>query len=197
MNFNLSRLEMFLENRGMNSPKLPSQSLESTDDTPIDLDRYVPAYLTWISNKLTRSASQHYLNLFGVGIEVWRCLVLLATEGAISAQRISRVVGMDKASVSRCLKAMQEAKLIRTELDPADGRARIALLTPKGRALHDEIREIALERERVLLTGFSQKEIETLLSLLRRMHENLPAVEEATQRFINLKYAQTSGRTKR
>ena len=32
----------------------------------IDLDRYVPAYFVWIANKLTRGASQNYLNLFGV-----------------------------------------------------------------------------------------------------------------------------------
>ena len=35
----------------------------------VDLDRYVPAYLTWIANKLSRGASQYYLNAFGVGIE--------------------------------------------------------------------------------------------------------------------------------
>ena len=27
----------------------------------LDLDRYVPAFLTWIANKLSRGASQHYL----------------------------------------------------------------------------------------------------------------------------------------
>ena len=88
----------------------------------VNLERYVPAYLTWIANKLSRGASQHYLSTFDVGIETWRCLVLLATEGAISAQQVSTVVGMDKGSVSRCFKSMQESGLIRTELDGAGGR---------------------------------------------------------------------------
>ena len=75
--------------------------------TPVvDLDRYVPAYLTWIANKLSRGASQAYLDSFGIGIEIWRILVLLAIENSISAQRVSKVIGMDKASVSRAFKSM-------------------------------------------------------------------------------------------
>jgi DNA-binding MarR family transcriptional regulator len=161
----------------------------SGEPPPIDLDQYVPAYLTWIANKLSRGASQHYLRLFGVGIEAWRCMVLLATEGAASAQLISRVTGMDKSSVSRCLKSMQDAKLIKTALDPHDGRARLASLTAKGQAMHDEIRAIALERERSLLSVLSKPEQAELLRLLRLVHENLPAVEEDTSAFIDKKYA--------
>lgn len=151
----------------------------------VDLNRYVPAYLTWTANKLSRGASAFYLEHFGVGIEVWRCLVLLAVDGACSAQQVSRVIGLDKASVSRCFKRMQEGGLIRVELDRDDGRARIAVLTPQGRALHDRIREVALERERALLAVLSLQEAKTLLSLLQRVHENLPNVEAATERFLS------------
>ena len=40
--------------------------------------------------------------------------------------------------------------------------------------LHDQLMAIALEREQLLLTGFSGEEKENLLGFLRRMHENLP-----------------------
>src|SRR5882762_8825919 len=105
------------------------------DRNVVDLERYVPAFLTWIANKLSRGASQHYLNVFNVGIETWRCLVLLAVDKSISAQYASRVIGMDKASISRCFKSMQAKGLITMALDADDGRLRIATLTPKGRAL--------------------------------------------------------------
>ena len=150
----------------------------------VDLNRYVPAYLTWTANKLSRGASAFYLQHFGVGIEVWRCLVLLAVDGACSANQVSRVIGLDKASVSRCFKRMHTDGLIRIELDRSDGRARIAVLTPAGRALHDEIREVALARERALLAVLSRNEAAALLSLLQRVHENLPNVELATERFL-------------
>ena len=150
----------------------------------IDLDRYVPAYFVWIANKLTRGASQNYLNLFGVGAEVWRCMVLLAIHETVSAQQVSQIIGMDKASVSRCFKQMVAKKLIALELDPADGRIRLASLTLHGRHIHDQILGIALARERALLQVLSDDEQETLIVLLKRLHENLPAVEQATQDFI-------------
>ena len=94
----------------------------------VNLDHYVPAYLTWIANKLSRGASQQYLNTFDVGIETWRCLVLLAIDGSVSAQHVSRVIGMDKGSVSRCFKGMQERGLIRMALDDADELTRLGAL---------------------------------------------------------------------
>lgn len=150
----------------------------------IDLERYVPAYFVWIANKLTRGASQHYLNLFGVGAEVWRCMVLLAVHETVNAQQVSQIIGMDKASVSRCFKQMVAKKLIALELDPSDGRVRLASLTLHGRHIHDQILGIALARERALLEVLNPDEQETLIVLLKRLHENLPAVEQATQNFI-------------
>lgn len=154
----------------------------------VDLERYVPAFLTWIANKLSRGASQHYLNVFDVGIETWRCLVLLAIHGSISAQQVSRIIGMDKASVSRCFKSMQSRGLVTIGLGADDGRLRIATLTPKGRELHDQILGIALERERAFLSVLNPAETETLIGLLKRLHENLPAVETATARYVARRY---------
>ena len=150
----------------------------------VDLERYVPAFLTWIANKLSRGASQHYLNVFDVGIETWRCLVLLAVENSISAQKVSKIIGMDKASVSRCFKSMQAKGLITLRLDADDGRVRIATLTPKGHKLHNQILGVALERERAFLSVLDDEEHETLIRLLRRLHENLPAVESATAAYV-------------
>jgi len=156
----------------------------AADGEVVDLERYVPAFLTWIANKLARGASQQYLSAFDVGIETWRCLVTLAVEPSVSAQQVSRQVGMDKASVSRCFKSMQAGGLITLELSPEDGRLRIARLTKKGRALHDQIMGIAMERERAFLAVLSEAERETLIGLLRRLHDNLPSVETATERYV-------------
>jgi DNA-binding MarR family transcriptional regulator len=163
----------------------PTPALRTEPAPPvIDLERYVPAFLTWIANKLSSGASQHYLRVFGVGIETWRCLVLLALHQSISAQQVSRIIGMDKASVSRCFKRMQALALVRIDLDPADGRLRIATLTPKGRALHDQILGLALERERAFLAVLQPPEVAVLIGLLQRLHEGLPAAEQATARYV-------------
>lgn len=154
----------------------------------------MPAFLSWIANKLQRGASQHYLNVFDVGIETWRCLMLLAIENSISAQRVSRIIGMDKSSVSRCFKGMQARGLITMALDDADGRLRIAKLTAKGRKLHDQMIGIALERERAFVEVLKPAELDTLIGLLHRLHENLPAVEEATGRYVTQRFPKAVGR---
>lgn len=154
----------------------------------VDLERYAPAFFTWIANKLSGGASTAYLSVFNVGIETWRLLVLLAIEKSLTAQEISRTIGMDKASVSRAFKSMQTRGLITIGLDDADGRLRVATITPKGRALHDEILELAMERERAFLSVLNDKERETLIGLLRRLHDNLPAVEKATHDYLSRHY---------
>jgi DNA-binding MarR family transcriptional regulator len=172
----------------MTSPARRPRPKTAPPDAPppgvVDLDRYLPALLAWIATKLQRGASQHYRNVFDVGIETWRCLVLLAIENSISAQRISRITGMDKSSVSRCFKSMQAKGLISMALDDADGRLRIARLTPKGRKLHDQMLGIALERDRALVEVLAPQELDTLIGLLRRLHENLSGVEKATRRYV-------------
>jgi DNA-binding MarR family transcriptional regulator len=180
----------------MKQTKLAMDQVAPAPVATINLDRYVPAYLIWIANKLSRGASQNYLNLFGVGAEVWRCMVLLAIHGTVSAQQISQIIGMDKASVSRCFKQMSAKKLITLELEPTDGRIRLARLTVHGRDIHDQILGIALARERELLAVLSSSEQDTLLNLLKRMHENLPQVEQATQMYISESLAKPDQKTK-
>jgi DNA-binding MarR family transcriptional regulator len=180
----------------MKQAKLTIDQVTAAPAAAINLDRYVPAYLIWIANKLSRGASQHYLNLFGVGAEVWRCMVLLAIHDTVSAQQISQIIGMDKASVSRCFKQMSAKKLITLELEPTDGRVRLARLTVHGRDIHDQILGIALARERELLAVLSSSEQDLLLNLLKRMHENLPQVEQATQMYISESLAKPDRTTK-
>lgn len=165
--------------------------------TVVDLQQYAPAYFTWIANKLSSGASQAYLAAFDVGIETWRLLVLLAIEPSMSAQRICKVIGMDKASVSRAFKSMQARGLITIALDAQDGRLRVASITPQGRETHDRILAIALERERALLSVLSPQERATLVSLLRRLHDNLPAVEAATARYLSLHYPHAARRRRK
>ena len=175
--------------RPARSPAAPAPEATPAPPRPtVDLARYVPAYLTWIANKLSRGASQHYLAVCDVGIETWRCMVLLAIEQQISAQQVSKVIGLDKGAVSRCFKGMQERGLITLALDAEDGRLRLATLTPKGRELHDQILGIALAREQAFLSVLSQDEQNTLIGLLARLHENLPAVEVATEAYVRRQF---------
>jgi DNA-binding MarR family transcriptional regulator len=143
----------------------------------LDLEHYAPALLTFLANKLSRGANALYRRRFGVSVTEWRVLALLAIEPGISAARICQVIGLDKGPTSRCLAALARRGLVRIGADPLDGRRRMVTLSGAGRALHDRVLPVALERERRLLACLDVAERETLLLLLNRLHANLAEVD--------------------
>lgn len=142
----------------------------------LDLERYVPAFVTFIANKLSNSATAFYQREFGVNVTEWRIMSLLAIEPGIPASRICHVIGFDKGPVSRTLAGLQKRGLVSIRTDPNDGRTHSIALTGKGRDTHDRVIVAALERERRLLSCLNKSEREVLIDLLRRLHENLGAV---------------------
>ena len=90
----------------------------------LDLDRYVPAFITFIANKLSTSATAYYQKNFGVNVTDWRIMSLLAIEPGIPASRICQVIGFDKGPVSRTLAALQKRGLVAIRTAPDEiGRA--------------------------------------------------------------------------
>ena len=160
---------LFLMLEGMGNPYVMT-------GTRLNLDRYVPGLLTFVSNKLSRGASAVYRNLFGIGITEWRILSLLALEPGIPAQRICHVIGFDKALVSRTIKTLQKDRYVVVRSDVSDSRRQTITLTPAGLELHDRVIKVSLEREKLLLLDFSEKEIDILLKLLHRMHSRVDTV---------------------
>ena len=151
----------------------------------IDLARYVPSYITLIANKWARNASALYIREFGIGIVDWRLMSLLAIEPWIQASRVDEVVGMDKGAVSRSLRGLEKMGLVMTRRNVVDPRRREMALTPAGRRMHDKIARIALTREAVLLSGFSEEEKEVLLGFMVRMRRNLSDLQDADYELIS------------
>jgi DNA-binding MarR family transcriptional regulator len=145
----------------------------------LDLDHYVPAYLTFLAGKISSSASATYRPRFGVGITDWRIMALLATEPWISAGRVCDVIGLDKAAVSRSVRAMRKAGIVETGDDQY--RQSIAL-THKGLNLHDKIVILSMARERQLLQSFSTAERKMLVDFLSRMHAQVIDAELNSKR---------------
>jgi DNA-binding MarR family transcriptional regulator len=142
----------------------------------LDLERYVPALLVFLANKLTSGASAILRRHFGIGTTEWRIMAMLAVEPWIAAGRVCKVIGFDKAAVSRTLATLQAKRLIRTRSHHSDGRSSVYALSDRGWRLHGRILELSLERERRLLDDLSAAEREALIGLLNRLHRRLPAM---------------------
>ena len=147
----------------------------------INHGRYVPALINFLGNKLAAGASSSYRREFGVGVTEWRILSLLAVEKSCTAQQICQFFDLDKGLVSRTTKLLVDNGSV-TVTDQAGGSKRTIALTKAGRALHDKIIKLALDRERTLLSCLDGREVDVLIDLLRRLLAQAPAVNAVQPR---------------
>ena len=127
--------------------------------------------INWLGNRLVTSASATYGQI-GLGFLDARLVNLLGRRPDITAARISEILGVDAAAVSRAVTTLKGRKLIAE----ARGPLRALSLTDEGRAVGRHTGRISDEREARLLRGFSEQETEQMLSLLNRLLENMTEV---------------------
>ena len=144
----------------------------------LNLAHYVTYFFTVLANKLSSGASRLYLKRFGIGIIEWRVMAMVAIEPDIAPARITQIIGLDKASVSRESRRLEEKGYLAVAEDPSNQRRKLLSLTPLVYELHDRIIQVALERERRLLSDLSPDEVETLVDLLQRTTAKIPHVNE-------------------
>lgn len=96
----------------------------------IRLETFVPYLLRATANKLSQYRSEEYKRRFGVGLNEWSCLALLAREANIPASRICEVSGFDKAVISRSVQALEEKGFVAIAAAPDHVRKKLLNLTP-------------------------------------------------------------------
>jgi len=137
----------------------------------LELDRYVPGLLLWVSNKVSGSASQLYHAEFGVGVTDWRVLACFQINPWATATRACELMGLDKAAVSRSVSVLQESGWLKSR---AAGQRRIEYATTaSGKRLYEKIHPYAIARQEALLQGFDAAEREHLVGYLHRLRANL------------------------
>ncbi len=141
----------------------------------LDLNRYVPALLVWVSNKLASSASQLYRRKFELGVTDWRVLAYIEIYPWSTGSEVCQLIGLDKAAVSRSLSYMEGRGWLKSR---SSGLRKVEYLTTKaGKKLYLNVLETALAREEALLADFSPAERDVLIKFLHRLLDNLPAVD--------------------
>ena len=112
----------------------------------LDLDRYVPGLLLWLSNKMSASASALYRERFNLGVTDWRVLAFAFIYPWSTAAQACQLMGIDKAAVSRSLAYMVELKLLTSR--PSGLRKVEYAVTPEGRKVYHQVSKLAFARER-------------------------------------------------
>lgn len=142
----------------------------------LDLERYLPGLLLWLSNKVSSSASNFYRERFQIGVTDWRMLSYFVLYPWSTASKAAELMGLDKASISRSIAFLMGNEWLQSR--PLGLRKIEYKVTPSGTKLHNAIFKVAMAREKALLDGFSEEEKDLLIAMMHRMLKNLDKVEE-------------------
>lgn len=120
------------------------------------------------------SHSQHWL------------LMCLADETFKSQKEIAAKLNISPAAVTMTLKKLENEGYIEKIINPQDTRFNTVSLTPKGKYIIEISRQLFLDIDHWIFSGFTEEEILTFTHLTERIIANLKTIE-SERPFENVK----------
>ncbi len=141
--------------------------------TPIGL------LLTRVAKEASR-AFDEALAAAGGSLPVWLILLSLKTRQIANQRELADAIGIQGATLTHHLDAMEADGLVARRGDATNRRIRLVELTKKGEALFLELRAAAVAFDRHLRAGLSADDVEALERLLGRLGENVAGSTSGT-----------------
>lgn len=138
----------------------------------------VAPHVNTLSKYLTRAAVQDARSRFGLGQVEWQVLTLLGVFQPISIRELTFHALLDPAQVSRAVSALAERGFVSRRQSARDRREAEITLTANGLSLHADLTIAAIERNKILLEGFSGEEIRALIGTLDLLLERAKGLSE-------------------
>ena len=129
-------------------------------------------HLTRISRTVSR-AFDDTLAEAGGSLPAWLVLISLKSRPLASQRELAEAVGIQGATLTHHLDAMESAGLVTRHRDPANRRLHLVELTPAGDALFLRLRDAAMAFDSRLRAGLSDSEVTQLETLLTRLRDNV------------------------
>jgi len=144
----------------------------------LDLFKFVPFRLNRLGAEVSGALSSEYRARYGLDIPEWRVMATLGfRDEACSAQYISQCTRTHKSTISRAVTSLLERELIE-RVENADDRREFRLaMTPKGRALYEELIPRLLRREQEILACLTAQERKEFARLLGKIEDSLNLVQ--------------------
>jgi MarR family transcriptional regulator, transcriptional regulator for hemolysin len=136
-------------------------------------------HLASVSRVVSR-AFDEVLAEAGGSLPVWLVLISLKSGQRASQRELAEAVGVQGATLTHHLNAMESAGLVTRRRDPANRRLHLVELTPAGDALFLRLRAAATAFDRRLRAGLSDNELGQLETLLTRLRDNAAAPNPAS-----------------
>jgi MarR family transcriptional regulator for hemolysin len=111
----------------------------------------------------------------GGSLPVWLILITLKSRQLANQRQLAAAVGIQGATLTHHLNAMESAGLLTRRRDPDNRRVHLVELTPAGDELFMRLRGKALAFDKQLRAGLSERDIAQLDKLLGRLQDNASA----------------------
>jgi DNA-binding MarR family transcriptional regulator len=109
----------------------------------------------------------------GVTRPQWQVLVTLKRNEGVNQGRLADLLDVEPITVCRMVDRLQEGEMVERRADPSDRRSWLLYLTPKGDALVEQLRPLALDLFEQAFDGLDAGERAALASSLDRIRQNL------------------------
>ncbi len=123
--------------------------------------------------KVTSRAFDDALAQAGGSLPAWLVLISIKSRQAASQRELAVAAGIQGATLTHHLNAMESAGLLTRRRDPANRRVHLVALTPEGDALFLRLRDAAMAFDSRLRAGLSDRDISQLGELLSRLSDNV------------------------
>jgi DNA-binding MarR family transcriptional regulator len=154
-------------------PVAPKAAPEPDDPS---VKRYLAAFIMGIANRLGNGASNHYRKHFDLGMSEWRAMMALGVQDELIVRQVAELADLDQAAASKSVRLLEARGLVDVEQTSRRGRAAIVRLTPLGRDTYARLRVAAERRQQQLVAAFTPEELATLWALLKRVEQQVPAM---------------------
>jgi len=126
--------------------------------------------------RVAREASRAFdaaLAAAGGSLPVWLVLISLKRRPRASQRALAEAVGIQEATLTHHLNAMETSGLLTRRRDPDNRRVHVVELTAEGDALFARLREAAGAFDRRLRAGLSAADIAGFEKVLDRLRDNV------------------------
>ena len=142
----------------------------------LTLAEFLPYQLSITSNAVSDLIARAYRGKFALKIPEWRLMAVLGEVASATQRELVLATAMDKVTVNRASKALEERDLIGRAPNMADGRSHHLALTTTGRELYDQIVPMALSIEAQLATVLGSGEAKMLEAMLAKLRSQAAAL---------------------
>ncbi|WP_125768286.1 MarR family winged helix-turn-helix transcriptional regulator [Lapidilactobacillus wuchangensis] len=125
-----------------------------------------------IARQSTTSVNQQVKDL-GLDNNLFLYLIRIVENAGISQTDLVKLVRVDKTTLSRALKRLEDDDYIVKEIDPKNKKLKHLLPTTKGQATYPLIAQIEADYIHHALTELNPTELTTLTNLLNKIYQQL------------------------